>query len=234
MATNLWTGMPPFAPAARSRRAGSRARCRHSPRRIGADQVGDQRAARTARRGAASPRRPRRAGAPPGSTSSGCRRSRRCAGARSRAAAACVRARRCSSVDLSSTRMISSTQSRGIAETVRSSVRAAFQAGITTITLPAGAATRADAAVQARRTYSRRSRRAAAPLDDRAASATRQQRRGRASAAARSRALSGRLRAAGRRTASYRLGCPGRHPTKPCSHPNMTWPPRSVAHPFDQ
>src|SRR3954454_11699929 len=43
-----------------------------------------------------------------------------------------------SSLDLSSTRMISSTQSAGITETVRSSVRAAFQAGITTITLPSG------------------------------------------------------------------------------------------------
>src|SRR4051794_35237524 len=34
--------------------------------------------------------------------------------------------------------MISSTQSGGIADTVRSSVRAAFHAGITTITLPGG------------------------------------------------------------------------------------------------
>src|SRR5213593_4083172 len=39
-----------------------------------------------------------------------------------------------SSVDLSSTRMISSTRSRGIAWTVRTSVRAALRAGITTMT----------------------------------------------------------------------------------------------------
>src|SRR3954451_19273139 len=40
-----------------------------------------------------------------------------------------------SSVDLSSTRMISSTQSGGIASTVRCSVRAALRAGMTTTTL---------------------------------------------------------------------------------------------------
>src|ERR687896_1735428 len=43
-----------------------------------------------------------------------------------------------SSLDLSSTRISSSTQSRGMPSTVRSSVRAAFHAGMTTITRPGG------------------------------------------------------------------------------------------------
>ena len=108
--------------------------------------------------------------------------------------------------------------------TVSASVRAAFIAGMTTITLPGGRSPfRSD-------TTGLHVDGAAAPdgdLDHRTERGERaEQHRG----GDRERALAapgiGSRRASGRRMASYRSGRPGSVPTIPCSQPNSTWPPR--------
>src|SRR3954469_8515244 len=100
-----------------------------------------------------------------------------------------------SSLDLSSTRITSSTHSRGISSTVRSSVRAAFQAGITTMTRPGGRSGTHGLHVDGAATAQRR-------LDERAGDSERGEHRG---GRERERAAAGRERRAARAGAANRV-----------------------------
>ena len=132
-ATHFQRGIP-AARAAPGIAGASRGRGRPRPRGSARPCAGSA-PARTGRRGGASRRHRRRAGGPACSRSSGCRRSRSGAGARPARAAASRASSTVSSVEESSTRMISSTCSSGIASKVSRRVAAACRAGITTTIL---------------------------------------------------------------------------------------------------
>ena len=183
--------------------------------------------ARTGRPGGASPRRQRRAAAPPGSRSSGSRRSPRCAGARPRAAAACGPAPRCRRSEASSTRTTSSTQSRGIASTVpRACARRSWPAS------PRSPCPGAGQHAGPPRTRCRRARAATSAAVATAATGTAAI-AGRPARAARAAPASGGCAPPGAGSRRRGRGARGACPTRPWSQPNSDLAAAPVAHPRD-